>query len=118
MRIIFFLTLLLFISCEQKEAENLETLEIGLKTEEEFRDFLGTINNFEEALLLARTYGYRLDDDIRGSEYRNLQNGYELHLMKYHEFPIRKKSVEIKISKNGFIKTKSRGIYCEGTDCL
>ena len=81
-------------------------------------DFLGTIDNFEEALLLARTYGYRLDDDIRGSEYRNLQNGYELHLMKYHEFPIRKKSVEIKISKNGFIKTKSRGIYCEGTDCL
>ncbi|MFC4816624.1 MULTISPECIES: hypothetical protein [unclassified Flavobacterium] len=89
----------------------------NLKTEEEFRDFLGTIDNLEEAMLLARTYGYQLDNDIRGSEYRNLQNGFELHLMKYHEFPTRRESVEIKISREGFIKTKSLGIYCEGLNC-
>jgi hypothetical protein len=89
----------------------------SLKTEEEFRDFLGTIDNLEEAILLARTYGYILDDDIRGSEFRNLQNGFELHLMKYHEFPTRRESVEIKISRDRFIKTKSRGIYCEGSNC-
>ncbi|KRB56462.1 hypothetical protein ASD98_11435 [Flavobacterium sp. Root186] len=89
----------------------------SLKTEEQFRDFLGTIDNLEEAILLARTYDYQLDNDIRGSEYRNLQNGFELHLMKYHEFPTRRESVEIKISRDGFIKTKSRGIYCEGLDC-
>ncbi|WP_140509299.1 hypothetical protein [Flavobacterium pectinovorum] len=89
----------------------------SLKTEEQFRDFLGTIDNLEEAILLARTYGYELDNDIRGSEYRNLQNGFELHLMKYHEFPTRRESVEIKISRDGFIKTKSLGIYCEGLNC-
>ena len=89
----------------------------SIKSEEEFRDFLGTIDNLEEAMLLARTYGYILDDDIRGSQYRNLQNGFELRLMKCHEFPIRKESVEIKISNDGSIKTKSRGVYCEGSNC-
>lgn len=89
----------------------------NLKTEEEFRDFLGTIDNLEEAVLFARTYGYLLDNDIKGSAYRNLPNGFELHLMKYHEFPIRKESVEIKINRDGFVKTKSRGIYCEGSNC-
>lgn len=89
----------------------------SLKTEEQFRDFLGTIDNLEEAILLASTYDYQLDNDIRGSEYRDLQNGFELHLMKYHEFPTRRESIEIKISRDGFIKTKSLGIYCEGSNC-
>ncbi len=88
-----------------------------LKTEEEFRDFLGTIDNLEEAMLLARTYGYLLDNDIKGSEYAITKNGYVLHLMKFHEFPVRKESIEVEISKDGFIKTKSLGIYCEGQNC-
>ncbi|MFC4740079.1 hypothetical protein ACFO3U_08735 [Flavobacterium ponti] len=89
----------------------------SLKTEEEFRDFLGTIDNLEEAILLAKTYGYILDTNIKGCAYRNLANGFELHLMKYHEFPIRKESIEIIISREGFVKTKSLGIYCEGSNC-
>jgi hypothetical protein len=89
----------------------------NLKTEGEFRDFLGRIDNLEEAILLARTYGYQLDNIIKASEYRKLPNGFELKLMKYHEFPRRKESVLIEINRNGFIKTKSLGIYCEGTDC-
>lgn len=89
----------------------------NLKTEEEFRDFIGTIDNLEEAILLARTYGYQLDNNIAGNGYKNLPNGFELKLMKYHEFPTRKESVKIVINRNGFIKTKSLGIYCEGTDC-
>lgn len=88
-----------------------------LKTEEEFRDFLGKIDNLEEAILLSRTYGYLLDLDIKGSEFVEIENGYILHLMKYHEFPLRKESVEITINKEGFIKTKSLGIYCEGAKC-
>ncbi len=88
-----------------------------LKTEEEFRDFIGTIDNLEEAMLLARTYGYLLGNDIRASEYRKLRNGFKLHLMKYHEFPERRESIELTITKEGFIKTKSLGIYCEGRDC-
>ena len=90
---------------------------IYLKTFEEFRDFLGTIDNLEEAMLLAETYGYKLDNDIEGSEYKKVQNGYELHLAKYNEFPRYKEIVDIVINKDGFIKTKSLGISCEGQDC-
>jgi hypothetical protein len=89
-----------------------------IKTEAAFRDFLGTIDNLEEAMLLAITYGYELDDDIRGGEYRIVEDGFELHLMKYHDWPIRRESIEITINKDGFIKTKSLGIYCEGEKCL
>lgn len=88
-----------------------------IETEEEFKSFLGSIDNIEEALLLAKTYGYHLDDDIRGSEYRKVKNGFELHLMKFHQYPTSKESVEITILKDGSIKTKSLGIYCKGFDC-
>ena len=88
-----------------------------IKTEEEFRDFLGTIDNLEEALLLARTYGYRIGSDATQSEYIRLKNGFILHLIKYNEFPVRIESVEVTISIDGFIKTKSLGIYCEGENC-
>jgi len=87
-----------------------------IKTEEEFRDFLGTIDNLEEALLLARTYGYRLGVETQ-SDYKKLENGYVLHLIKYNQFPVRIESVEVTISIDGFIKTKSLGIYCEGENC-
>ena len=84
---------------------------------EEFRKFLGTVDNLEEAMLLARTYGYILDTDIKGSAYRIKDDTYELHLMKFYEYPPQKESVEIKIDRKGNIKTKSLGIYCKGEKC-
>jgi hypothetical protein len=89
----------------------------NLKTEEEFRDFLGTIDNLEEAILFARTYGYILGDNSNQSEYRKVKNGFILHLMKYNEFPTKIENIEVIISRDGFIKTKSLGLYCEGEDC-
>lgn len=88
-----------------------------LKTKDQFRKFLGTIDNLEEAMLLARTYDYILDADIKGSAYRIINEYYELHLMKFHEYPPQKESIEIKIDKKGNIKTKSLGFYCKGQKC-
>lgn len=88
-----------------------------LKTKEEFKEFIGTIDNLEEAMLLARTDDYILDTDIKGSAYRIKDDTYELHLMKFHEYPSQKESVEIKIDKKGNVKTKSLGIYCKGQKC-
>lgn len=105
-----------FFSCNYIVTVNNNKI-YNLKTEEEFRDFIGTIDNLEEAILLARTYGYLLDNNNKANGYRRLTNGFELKLMKYNEFPRRKESVSIEINRNGFIKTKSLGIYCEGTDC-
>jgi len=88
-----------------------------INSEEEFRTFLGTIDNLEEAVMFARTYGYSVDSDIRGSQYREIDNGYELHLAKYHEFPQRKESMNVIITKNGFLKASSLGIYCKERQC-
>lgn len=88
-----------------------------LKSLKEFRFFLGDIDNLEEAMLLARTNGYILDTDIKGSAYRVKNGCYELHLMKFHEYPSRKESFEIKIDKKGNIKSKSLGVYCKEQNC-
>lgn len=87
-----------------------------IRTDDEFRNFIGEIDNLEEALLLAHTYGYQLDTDTKASQYKNLENGYQLHLMKYHEYPLSKELIDIKIQRNGFIKTKSLGIYKKGRE--
>ncbi len=81
-----------------------------VKTEDEFRSFLGNIDNLEEAMLLARTYGYTLGNDKNTSGYRKIDNNYELQLSKFHDFPRSVESVEIKIGYDGTIKTKSLGI--------
>ena len=82
-----------------------------IKSEDEFRTFLGNIDNLEEAILLARTYEYILGSDINVSEYRKVGNSYELHLGKYHDYPRSLESVELKIGYDGTIKTKSLGIF-------
>jgi hypothetical protein len=87
-----------------------------VKTEEEFRNFLGEIDNLEEALLLARTYGYLIGSERKSSEYRKTENGFELHLMKYYEYPPSKELIDIEIKKDGFVKTKSLGIYKTGRE--
>lgn len=88
-----------------------------LKSKQEFVKFLGDINNLEEAMLLAKTYGYILDSDLRGSSYRVKDDSYEFHLMKFHEDPPQKESVEIKIDRKGNVKTRSLGVYCRGAKC-
>lgn len=94
------------------------TLEKGVEkvidTNEGFRAFLGTIDNLEEAVLLAISHGYWLDPDIRGSAFRINNGNYEMHLLKFSSHPLQKESVEVIVNKNGTIKTKSLGVYCKG----
>ncbi|WP_298309128.1 hypothetical protein [Flavobacterium sp.] len=82
-----------------------------VKSEDEFRTFLGNIDNLEEAILLARTYGYLLGSELNESEYRKIGTGFELHLVKYHDYPRSLESVELKIGYDGTIKTKSLGNF-------
>jgi hypothetical protein len=87
-----------------------------IKTEEEFRNFLGSIDNLEEALLLARTYGYVVGSEPIESQYKKSKNGFVLHLLKYYEYPPSKELIEIEIHKDGFVKTKSLGIFKTGRE--
>lgn len=89
-----------------------------VETQDGFREFLGAIDNLEEAVLLAFSYGYRADTDIKGNAWCMHNGNYELHLVKYSDYPQRKESVEVIITKDGFIKTNSLGIYCkDSSDC-
>lgn len=93
-------------------------------TMEQLRDFIGSIDNLEEALLFAKSYGYALGSKSIGRLYNFSNNIFTLRLVRYSDsypnslFRLRGELVELSITKNGFMKSKSLGIYCEGDDCL
>lgn len=89
-----------------------------IRTDEELRNFIGKIDNLEEAILLAHSYGYLMDTELFASQYKKTENGYQLRLMKYHEFPLSKELIDIYIQKDGFIKTRSLGIYKKGKEAI
>jgi len=96
-----------------KYAETIETL----------RDFIGTIDNLEEALLFARTYDFVMGSTPKARSY-NFSNGtYKLRLVKYNNlnmesaFRLRGELIELTITEDGYMKSKSLGTYCEGEEC-
>ena len=93
-------------------------------TMEQLRDFIGHIDNLEEALLFAKSYGYTLSSKPTGRLYNFTDNIFTLRLIRYSDsypetlFKLRGELVELSITTDGFMKSKSLGIYCEGGDCL
>jgi hypothetical protein len=93
-------------------------------TMEQLRDFIGRIDNLEEALLFAKTYGYVLGSNPKAKSYNFSNEVYNLHLVKYSDpnlettFKLRGELVELSITKDGYIKSKSLETYCEGPECL
>jgi len=90
---------------------------------EQLRDFIGKIDNIEEAILFARTYGYHLASKPKGRSYHFSGDVYKLHLIKYSEdypalFRLRGELIELSITRDGFMKSKSLETYCEGLECL
>jgi len=95
-----------------------------IESMERLRDFIGNIDNLEEALLYAKTYGFVLGIKPQAKKFHYSNDVYILHLVKYNDsypnttFKLRGELVEVHISKDGFMKTKTLGLYCEGNDCL
>lgn len=93
-----------------------------ISTQETFRDFIGSVDNLEEAMLIAHTYGYILGDSIVSAGYRKVNGNYEMHLLKAPEFyesrfNPKSEAAEVIVTPKAFIKIKSLGIYCEGPEC-
>ena len=86
-----------------------------INSDKEFRKFLGTIDNLEEALLFARTYGCIPNGIHKGTEYRKVGEDFELHLTRFDKRN-RVEYVSFKITKNGNTKIESLG-FCEKEDC-
>lgn len=79
-----------------------------IQSDSEFRKFLGTIDNLEEALLLARTYNCIPNGKHNGNEYRKVEDNFELHLTRFDKID-RLEFVSVKITKDSHIEIESLG---------
>ena len=95
-----------------------------VETMEQLRDFIGQIDNLEEALLFARSYDYALGSKLKAKSYNFSNDVYTLRLVKFNDsypetlYRLRGDLVEVSITKNGFIKSRSLAVYCEGGKCF
>lgn len=89
-------------------------------TEQQLRDFIGTVDNLPEAILISNTYGYTVDTANQlSSSYKIEGNTITLYLSKTKNCPLTKESFIIKINrKSGKFEAKSNGIYFKSEDCL
>ena len=91
------------------EENNIDTI----NTEESFRRFIGDINNLEEALLIAKTYGYWYDyENMEGGSYYQTENEYVMKLFEFWSYPHTWYSIKAIIDKKtGKLFTIDKSIY-------
>lgn len=87
--------------------------------EQQLRDFIGTVDNLPEAILLARTYGYSIDPKNRFTgSYKIDDHSISMYALQSKGCPATKESFFIKINrKTGKLIAKSNGIYSKNEDC-
>lgn len=87
--------------------------------EQQLRDFIGTIDNLPEAILLAKTYGYSIDTQNRFTgSYKIEDHSISLYALQSKGCPVTKESFLIKINrKTGKLEAKSNGVYSKSEDC-
>lgn len=92
---------------------------VYFSTEQQLRDFIGTLDNLPEAILLARTYGFSVDTaNTLSSSYKIDNKHVELYLSKSKGCPEIKESYFIKINrKTGKLESKNNGAYFKSNDC-
>ncbi|MGE8553086.1 MAG: hypothetical protein ACN6OB_03990 [Chryseobacterium jejuense] len=87
--------------------------------EQQLRDFIGTVDNLPEAILLAKTYGYSIDTQNRFTgSYKIEDHSIFLYALQAKGCPVTKESFLIKINrKTGKLEAKSNGVYSKSEDC-
>lgn len=92
---------------------------VYFSTEQQLRDFIGTLDNLPEAILLARTYGFSVDTgNTLSSSYKTDNKHIELYLSKSKGCPEIKESYFIKINrKTGKLESKNNGVYFKSDTC-
>lgn len=94
------------IACENSQSKY-------FSTEQQLRDFIGSVDNLPEAILMANTYGYTVDTTNKLSSSYKIEDKYiSMYLSKFKINSETKESFLIKINrKNGKLESKSNGIY-------
>ena len=92
---------------------------VYFSNEQQLRDFIGTVDNLPEAILLAKTYGYSVDtQNLFTGSYKMDDRHISMYLMQSKGCPVVKESFLIKINrKNGKLEAKSNGVYSKNEDC-
>ncbi|WP_300689769.1 hypothetical protein [Chryseobacterium sp.] len=100
------------LACRQERS-------VYFSNEQQLRDFIGTVDNLPEALLIARTYGYSIDTKNRFTGSYKIDDRYiSMYALQSKGCPVIKESFLIKINrKNGKLEAKSNGIYSKNEDC-
>lgn len=100
------------LACRQERS-------VYFSNEQQLRDFIGTVDNLPEALLIAKTYGYSIDTKNRFTGSYKIDDRYiSMYALKSKGCPVIKESFLIKINrKNGNLEAKSNGIYSKNEDC-
>ncbi|ASK28627.1 hypothetical protein CEY12_00230 [Chryseobacterium sp. T16E-39] len=93
---------------------------VYFSTEQQLRDFIGTIDNLPEALLIAKTYGYSIDTKNRFTGSYKIEDKYvSIYGLKSKDCPVTKESFLIKINrKTGKLEAKTNGIYDKSDECI
>ncbi|WP_241676931.1 hypothetical protein [Chryseobacterium sediminis] len=86
---------------------------VYFSNEQQLRDFIGTVDNLPEAILIANTYGYTVDTTNKlSSSYKIEDKHISMYLSKVKGNPNTKESFVVKINrKTGKLESKSNGVY-------
>jgi len=88
-----------------------------INSNEKLKNFIGHIDNIEEAILISKINGYYYDEDtLIGGAYRERENDYLLYLLEYSSNPVTLKSVRAILTKDGKFQVFDKTIYKEGKD--
>ncbi|MGH1516333.1 hypothetical protein [Chryseobacterium sp. JK1] len=87
--------------------------------EQELRNFIGTVDNLPEALLIAKTYGFTIDTkNLFTGAYKMDDRHISMYVLQSRGCPVVKESFWVKINrKTGKLESKSNGIYSKSEDC-
>lgn len=92
---------------------------VYFSNEQELRNFIGTVDNLPEAILITRTYGYSIDTKNKFTGSYKIEDHYiSMYAFQSKGCPATKESFLLKINrKTGKITAKSNGIYSKNEDC-
>ena len=92
---------------------------VYFSSEQQLRDFIGTVDNLPEAILIAKTYGYSVDTSNRFTGTYKMDNRhFSMYLMQSKGCPAVKESFLVTINRRtGKLEAKRNGVYAKDENC-
>ncbi|RYX87686.1 hypothetical protein EON73_00850 [bacterium] len=95
--------------------------EVGyITTAQQAAAFVGTIDNLEEAVLVAQLGNddFYVDKNAKGGSYKIKGNTYEVILTHYDLCPETSRAIQLRIDHKQILEKKELGIYFQTKDCI